>query len=350
MAASKLDPSKFVTHIALIVDSSASMEHLTAKTIKVFNNQLATIRRNAAAKKQKTLVSLYSFDVGLKTLMGHAEPDFIKDITDKTYIADGRRTALRDAVGLVAEEHAKLREAKDINHSFLVLTITDGQENESHKYSNSALTKKIRELQGTDRWSFVFLVPRGESHEITKMGVPDGNVQEWDTTSKGMDAVDQNVGAGLDSYFDARASGKQSTGTFFTNVADVSSDDIENLDDMSGRFFRWNVKDESAIKPFVEDLIRRDSKLRARLGGFEKGRGYYQLVKSERVQPRKDMLILDRSTNAIYGGPKARTLLGVPPGQYVNVRPGQHGNYEVFVLSTSYTRILPRGTILLYRK
>jgi len=113
---------------------------------------------------------------------------------------------------------------------------------------------------------------------------------------------------------------------------------------------RWNVDNGiSTIRDFVEDKLR-NIKLNKTLGRqYQIGRAYYQLTKTEEVQASKDMVILDKSTNALYGGQEARSLLGCPTGISFKIKPAIHGHqYDIFIKSTSVNRKLINGTKLLY--
>jgi len=101
------------------------------------------------------------------------------------------------------------------------------------------------------------------------------------------------------------------------------------------------VADQDVIKPFVEKKMKRE---------YQVGTAFYQLMKKEKIQPQKDILLLNRSNSLIYGGQGARDLIGLPEGEYANVTPGNHGEYDIFVQSTSTNRILPRGTKVLVKR
>lgn len=45
---------------------------------------------------------------------------------------------------------------------------------------------------------------------------------------------------------------------------------------------------------------------------YRTGGAFYQLSKSEKIQPRKQIAVLEKKTDRIYTGPQARTLLGLP--------------------------------------
>jgi hypothetical protein len=67
------------------------------------------------------------------------------------------------------------------------------------------------------------------------------------------------------------------------------------------------------------------------------------------VQAKKEIAIRDNGSGAIYTGMAARSMLGLPDGQAFKVKPGEHGSFSVFVMSTSLNRVLVKDTTLLYR-
>jgi hypothetical protein len=111
----------------------------------------------------------------------------------------------------------------------------------------------------------------------------------------------------------------------------------KQLHDLTDRATIWTVPSETAIQPFVENKI----------GFYHPGSAYYQLMKKEKVQFHKAIAIVDKATQKVYAGPQARQVLGLPDLD-VTVVPGNHGNYDIFVQSTSNNRKLPRGTKLLH--
>jgi len=163
-----------------------------------------------------------------------------------------------------------------------------------------------------------------------------------------MEVLSRSVTTGYDNYYEARSKGNNSVRNFFS--ADLSKVNTkvlnQRLDDLSGDFYRWAVHKDMPIKDFVEESFS----LTPHRLSFSKGRGYYQLTKSETVQETKDFLIMDSTTGAVYGGDQARTLAGIPQHQRVQVHPGNLKNYKLFILSTSANRKLKKGTLLLYKK
>lgn len=105
------------------------------------------------------------------------------------------------------------------------------------------------------------------------------------------------------------------------------------------RFQVLHVDGEQEIKRFVEEQGLT----------FKPGRGFYALVKSEKVQGTKEVILQDRETGDFYTGTKVREMLGLPlHDEDVRLRPGHLDKYNVFVQSTSHNRKLKPRTKFLY--
>jgi hypothetical protein len=79
------------------------------------------------------------------------------------------------------------------------------------------------------------------------------------------------------------------------------------------------------------------------LGSYTIGHTYYQLTKSEEIQPQKELAIRDKNTGEVYSGHGVRHMLGLPDA-YVKVSPSSHRYFDIFVQSTSVNRKLLQGT------
>jgi len=119
----------------------------------------------------------------------------------------------------------------------------------------------------------------------------------------------------------------------------------------SGRFQVLPVDDECTIKNFIAEQGV----------SYEKGRGFYELIRHGRkrykVQPYKEIILMDRESGDLFTGAEPRKMLGLRPfmarsdykGEvYDTLPPNQLPNYRVFIQSTSYTRKLVPGSSLLY--
>ena len=195
------------------------------------------------------------------------------------------------------------------------------------------------------------MCPKSGVKTLRKFGVPEGNIAEWQANKKGAEQLGTQVSQGLQSFYEARKDGQRAVSKFFvTDLSSVSTADVSGaLDDLSSKCERWTLKAGGAIRVVVEDILKKDKKAAAIVGTkYKTGRAYYELTKPETVQARKRMVIVDHKTGAIYGGGQARRLLGFPDGESCKVKPGNHGDFAVFVESTSVNRVLVAKTTLLY--
>ena len=331
---------QLTNHVALIIDRSGSMGTLRYDVIEQINKQIGNIKAQAYKSKQKTLVSIYTFSSNrqLKSVTINAFPEAVQSFTSSDYYPDGQ-TALLDAIRDVAND-LRSRDDGAKTTSFLMMVLTDGQENDSLTPKHQIETL-LRDLQGTDRWTFAMLMPPGGKLYALRLGIPAGNIQEWEGTRQGLENVTYQAVASTASYYSNRGQGMTSTTKFFTDLSGISQRDLNKLIDLTGDFKRWQVKAEEAISDFVES----HGKI------YEPGKAYYQLTKPEKVQPYKQVVIEDRTNKELYGGDQARKLIGITatPGQVFKLNPGNHANFNLFVQSTSMNRKLVRGTTLLYK-
>lgn len=106
-----------------------------------------------------------------------------------------------------------------------------------------------------------------------------------------------------------------------------------------GRFQQIEVDYDQPIKQLVESngLI------------FKVGRGFYEFMKKETIQAKKQVVVLDKETGDMYEGDAAREVLGLPVGETTDIKPTyDRERYTVFVQSTSNNRKLIGGTKFLY--
>ena len=125
-------------------------------------------------------------------------------------------------------------------------------------------------------------------------------------------------------------------------MRDVRPGDVrKNLGDITKQLEIWDVKNAgSEIRTFCE-WYRGD-------GQYLKGAAFYELTKPETVQDYKKIIVHDKVSGRYYGGVEGRNLLGLPGFGSVRLKPGDHGQYDVYVQSTSVNRKLVKGTKLVY--
>lgn len=334
------------TYIGFSRDHSGSMSSLAKAAMDDFNKLVAGIRKNAIDNSVDTIVSVMECGRGTmgdnNMVVKNSSVLGVKPL--ECYITDGGSTPLFDSVGELIDAMMNVPDAKDPDVNFLVMVITDGQDNASRKYVYS-IGQTIQQLQSTDRWSFTFRVPRGAKRTLVSKGIPEGNILEWELSAKGMELSGTATSQAIDSFYASKVAGIQSTRSFYeTDLTGVSTQKIAaNLKEVTNEVQLFSVPsfyDGGQIRDFVEAHIP---------GQMKKGAAFYQLTKKEdEVQEYKQICIRDKKSGKVYAGVHARQLLGLPFSGTVKIHPGNHGNYDIFIQSTSVNRKLVQGTSVLY--
>lgn len=331
-------------YIGISRDHSGSMRSIAHVAARDYNSKIESIKTATRQNNQDTIVSVVECGYGstrdVRAVVTNSNVNALQPIT--RYVADGHGTPLFDSVGELIEMFEKVPDANDPDVSFLVMVITDGEENSSRRWNARSLASKIQQLTATDRWTFVFRVPRGGARTLARLGIPQGNILEWDQTERGTLQAAQRDEEAFTEYFKCRSAGVTSTQKFYTDLSNVSAADVQAaLEDISNKVMLFPVTAPAEIRPFVEQRLG--------TGKMKKGAGFYQLTKTESaVQDYKKILIRDKGSQAIYYGAAARQMLGLPTWGNVKLAPGNHGNFDIFIQSTSVNRKLMPGTMLAY--
>lgn len=329
-------PKQLKNHFVLVCDASGSMNVHREGAARLFNEQVDIVQN---AKDQLNTVTVFHFgtrDKDVKEVMYNASPNTVTRLSRSSYPAEGN-TPLYDAV-IQAGQRALCD--MDSEKSYVMVVLTDGEENSSKHNSAADLQNFIRKQQSTDRWTFVFLVPRGYKANFVKIsGVHEGNVREWEN----IDKAREELLSGTAAYFSSRTVGLRSTKNWFTtDLSKVTTRTMDGLKEVTDEVDMWTVEKESNIKSFVDYKSG---------GRFEPGRSFFEIMKKEtQFQDYKKLLLMDKTTKKIYADGKrsVRSVCGFPDTGDVAIEPGNHGNFVLLAQSMSYNRILPRGTRLAF--
>jgi len=319
-----------INHISLVVDKSASMSG--QPVVEVFDKNLEYLKQRSVELDQETRISIYLFNDKVECLT--FDMDVMRFKSLQGYWQAGGNTALIDAVIQSTADNQKLPELYG-DHAFLQYVITDGQENRS-KNTATSLNEVISGLP--DNWTMACLVPddRGVK-EAQRFGFYGGSIAVWDTAAKGaFEKVGTQFSKAADAYFNMRSTGVRGTKGLFT--LDSTGLQKSALQEIPNRYFDiYPVHQDSPIKEYVEAFSGEKYRL---------GSTYYQPVKPVKIQDYKGILVQDVKNGRVYEGNNIRQLLGIPP-QTVEVNPGQHKDWRVFVQSTSANRKLFKDTFIL---
>jgi len=323
---------RLINHVALVLDGSSSMRSHKSNLIKVADEQIRYLALRSEELSQETRVSVYLFADNVECLIFDMDVMRLPSIDD-LYRANGM-TALIDATLKSQDDLATTSQIYG-DHAFLTFVLTDGMENASR----NPWTDLSRQLQrAQDNWTIGFLVP--DSAGVTYMqriGVDRGSIALWDKDSAAgiVDAV-STIRTATDNFMTNRASGIRGTRNVFSTGADaVNKRTVTQTLKPLKNYEIYTVRDKDRIDHFVRSL------------GYDyyAGMGYYQLTKTETIQPQKNIIVVDKRTNKAYGGAEARDLIGLPD-EPVRVKPDYNPDYDIFVQSTSFNRNLMPNTRL----
>lgn len=333
-------------YIGISRDHSGSMQGIALAAGRDYNDNIAAIKEAATEHSIDTIVSVVKCGAGRPAKViretVNSNVQMLKPIPDGGYVADGNSTPLFDSVGDLIEQLQSVPDADDPEVSFVVMVITDGQENSSQRWTGPSIGRKIKELQGTDRWTFTFRVPRGDKRALASYGIPEGNILEWDQTDTGVKTASVQTRSAVKSFYAARSTGVKSTSKFYADLSEVTVKDIKaQLVDISKEVKILKVlpaEEGVQIREFVEQRTKK---------GMLKGSAFYQLSKTETVQDYKQLAVRDKVKGSVYSGINARDMLGLPHSGEVKLAPGTHGQWDIFVQSTSINRKLVANTNVL---
>lgn len=327
------------TYVSFILDESGSMSHLKTPTLKFINGLIQTIRDASKDNGQETYFSLSTFANRTRKKLTNNDINTVRPLTASDYYPSGG-TALFDAV---SENIDDLDRSDNKEDSFLVYVITDGEENSSTILNKNRIQQLILDRQKTDRWTFVFHLPRGSADNfVRKFNISRDNIREWDQTEQGLQVATQESTEGFSNYYRSRSMNKTSTKKFFADLSQVTPTQIKReLDDLSGQYRTYEVDKEYDIKSFVEARTGRP---------YQPGSTFYELTKAEKVQAYKDILVMKRGEKKIYGGTDARDLLNLPKNDDIKLDIKNLSEYKLFLQSTSQNRKLVRGTTILVKQ
>jgi hypothetical protein len=314
------------------------MSSLSKDVIAVFEAQVANLAVRSKETDQETRISAYTFANDVKPVIYDKDVLRLPSIKDDYHV--GGMTALISATLKAIDDLEKTATLYG-DHSFLVIVVTDGGNNMNNELS-STLEKKLKSLP--ENWTVAVLVPDAMcASEAKKFGFQSGNIQIWDTSSKGIAEAGKVLTKVTDNYMAARATGVRGTKTLFQlDTKNLNSQKVlDNMDALDPKTFEVLIvrKDGIAIKDHVESWGH----------AYNPGSGYYELTKPEKVQANKQIIVQNKISGKYYSGLAGRKLLGLPDYE-VKVTPTDFKNYRVYVQSSSVNRKLVVGTNLVYFK
>lgn len=320
-----------INNVIFVIDESGSMQHHRHAVESVVRSLADSLKDTL----QKTRVSLYTFSSAVDRKLLSSDPQAMSLFTFRP----NGQTALIDAVMKAVVDHKVMHTPLHEDHSYLLYVITDGEENGSRMYRAQQLRQALAELP--NNWTVAALVPNNTGvHYAKQVGFPAGNIEIWNVASeKGFEDVGRRLADTYQSYTAMRSSGAVATNSLFLNTANLTTPVVKANLAEDTTLLMFTTPGPVAIRPFVELMTGNK---------YSVGSAFYELTKAETVQAKKELAIVNRKDGKKYVGANARDLLGLPHAE-CRVRPGDFGDWRIFVQSTSVNRKLPAGATILVR-
>jgi uncharacterized protein YegL len=329
-----------INHVVFVLDASGSMRRHRAALLRVMKDQTAQLARRSEETGQETRISVYLFDDVAQCVIFDMDVLRAPDLSDIYSV--GGTTALIDATSLALDELARTATLHG-DHAFLAYVLTDGGENASRRVTATSLSHRLASDARLGNWTFACFVPGDEeARDAARFGFPAPNIIKWDTNSTdGMDSVGVTMASATDTFFTGRAAGTRSfqggalfsTGAEAVNVQTVAAAGLTPLDPKT--YAMLPVRERQQTRPFVMEngLV------------YVNGTVFYLFMKTEHIQPGKQLLVVRKSTNEVYAGPEARSLIGLPSDITIKGKPTLNPDFDIFVQSTAPNRNLIPNTV-----
>lgn len=201
-----------INHVAIVLDSSGSMEELKREAVDGINEQLAEIEKSSAEHNLASTVTLVTF--GSKV----SEPRFMEP-GERLKPADYKPlgwTRLNDAVGETIQHLQGIKKEKGDDVAYLVVIVTDGKENASTLFTREQIATVIDTLKREGTWTFTFMGAAEDTFAVAKRyNIDHGNTMSFKADSAGMLDMTVANNDGFKKFAACRGAGGSSMASFY---------------------------------------------------------------------------------------------------------------------------------------
>lgn len=177
--------SEKVIELIIVLDESGSMDNIKDKTIKSINGLLDE-QRTAGP----TNVTIVKFSNIPQAIVCGEDINNLSVLTSEDYDPNGR-TALYDGIGMAIEMADKRNVIVNDNTGVMLVIVTDGWENASHKYNLLSIRELLQQKEKDD-WIISYLGANIDSQqEAANIGAT--YAANWTTQEASIDALYSSV-------------------------------------------------------------------------------------------------------------------------------------------------------------
>jgi uncharacterized protein YegL len=166
-------------HVLFVIDSSGSMGSKANDVRGGFNSYMSNLREDTTSDYRLTAVT---FDTRVTTLFTDIRLSEAPILDDSNYRTGGN-TALYDALGISLAELTSAIALEDRPYGkdrVLVIVMTDGEENSSHRFTKEQVTGEMKRREEAGNWTFVYLGADQDAWAAAQgLGFAAGNVAAY---------------------------------------------------------------------------------------------------------------------------------------------------------------------------
>lgn len=185
--------------IGFALDKSGSMENGREEIISSYNEQIEELKKSDLASYVSFFRNMFSGDRQVTTETWSGDIQQIEPLNNSTY-RPGGMTPLYDAVGDLITTMEQSPDAQDPAATFLVIVFSDGLENHSRHWNQADLANKIKKLQATGCWTFVYIGTEHDLSQATNLNIPRGNTAFFAKTPQGFSGMTRASTAAISAY------------------------------------------------------------------------------------------------------------------------------------------------------
>jgi uncharacterized protein YegL len=329
-------------YVGISLDHSGSMQGVRFEAMQDFNKIVETLKTQSVKEEIDTIVSVMQSSIMSvkgtvnKFSVVNSSVVAVKPLT--VYDTSGSATLVLDSVLDVIEAFEKLPDANSKDVSFLLMVVTDGQDNGSVR--RAKLAEKLKQLNALDNWTVTFRVPNGGRSGLRQFGIPDGNIVEFNAADRTEYAASTVATVqAVEKFYTTRKLGVRKVSNFYEPTVNLDANQVKReLTNISKKVRIVRVtKDDDGKK--IQDFML------DKTGGYTLGTVFYQLTKKEELEDNKLIVVWDKLSGNYYTGADARHLLNLPSAGKIKLAPAdENAQYQVFVQSMSVNRKLVGGT------
>lgn len=221
------------TYVAIVLDRSGSMDYVKRQTVTGYNEQVQVLLEEASKPDRgETFASLITFNGRISEDFFNAPVDILREMTEDQYRPTGS-TAYYDALGYTINKLCETTDPDDEYNSYLVISISDGENNVYKAWTQEKINERITELEKTNRWTFTFIGANVDIRKVQKnLGFKSGNTVSYESTSRGTQSAFAANAKQMRKWMDDRAEslkcgGKNhATSNFYEGATNV--EELEN--------------------------------------------------------------------------------------------------------------------------